>query len=320
MTSKNAAKCWLATVLALAACAETRAEPPVPTQKPSTTLASSAKPSPKASVAPELPPAPAVHYAWLDEPGAPKSDGSLLARFAPPKGFQRIDLPAGSFGAFLRTLPLAPSGTPVLAYHGGVILPSTHENLAAVVAIDVGKGDLQQCADSVIRLHAEWLYGKGRRDEHYHAAAGLDLPFARYLAGDRLAYEGGKLSLNKIAPKTEATHAIFRKWLDEVFGWANTGSLAKEGALVTVADATAGDFFVMPGVPFGHAVVILDVAKSADGKRMVLLGQGYMPAQSFHVLRPNASATWFAVDEASGEMVTPFWKPFPFSTLRRLGA
>jgi hypothetical protein len=318
----NAALPWLLCAIALCACAQTRAEPPVPVPQSAlaTAKAGSVASSAMAQPAPSSVPTPAVHYAWLAEPSAPKSTDSLWARFPAPAGYKRIELATGSFGAFLRTLPLSPEGTPVVAYHGGVIHPATHPNVAAVVAIDVGKGDLQQCADSVIRLHAEWLFGKGRQDEHYHAAAGLDLGFPRYLEGDRLSYENGKLSLTKIAPKSEATHAGFRHWLDEVFGWANTASLAKEAAPITISEATAGDFFVMPGVPFGHAVLILDVARSDDGKRKVLLGQGYMPAQSFHVLRPSATETWFVVDEASGEMVTPFWKPFPFATLRRLGA
>ena len=57
-----------------------------------------------------------------------------------------------SFGAWLRRLPLTPAGTSVLSFRGDVILPSDHENLAALAALDVGASDLQQCADSVVRL------------------------------------------------------------------------------------------------------------------------------------------------------------------------
>jgi hypothetical protein len=72
---------------------------------------------------------------------------------------------------------------------------------------------------------------------------------------------------------------------------------------------------VLPGGP-GHAILILDVAEAPDGRRVALLGQGFMPAQDFHVLRAGASA-WFSLD---GEDVdTPFWPaPFPWSSLRRM--
>jgi hypothetical protein len=65
-------------------------------------------------------------------------------------------------------------------------------------------------------------------------------------------------------------------------------------------------------------VLVLDVAVAADGRKVALLGQGYMPAQNFQVLRPGPQAIWFAIDPASPALSTPFWRPFPWSTLRRL--
>lgn len=257
---------------------------------------------------------PAPTYAWL---GGKAPSSTLLERFPTPQGGARVPVAAGSFGRFLRTLPLAPPGTPVLSYAGGVLRAADHPNVAAVADLDVGKHDLQQCADSVIRLHAEWLWSRGRIDAHYKTGSGLVLAFDRYLAGERLRVEGGAASLATIAPKKPASHALYRAWLDDVFGWANTGSLVKEATPVALADLAPGDFFVMPGAPFGHAVLVLDVAEVA-GKRFLLLGQGFMPAQSFHVLADGGA--WFALDETSGAITTPFWKPFPFSSLRRLGA
>ncbi len=43
---------------------------------------------------------------------------------------------------------------------------------------------------------------------------------------------------------------------------------------------------MQPGAP-GHAVLVLDLATDAQGHRVVLLGQGFMPAQSFSVLHPG---------------------------------
>jgi hypothetical protein len=256
-------------------------------------------------------------YPWLSDPtlavAAPAD--SIEARFAPPQGFERVEVAAGSFAAWLRRLPLAPPGTSVLSFRGDVILPSDHENLAAVVAIDIGDQDLQQCADSVIRLHAEWLWSQGRRDMSYRAAAGTDMPWERWARGDRVVARGKSFGW-KASGKPVEGHAAFRRYLDAVFAWANTGSLARDTQVVAVAALAPGDFVVQPGSP-GHAVLVLDLAQAPDGRRAVLLGQGFMPAQSFQVLRPSRQGAWFVIEPGSEALATPFWAPFPWKALRR---
>ena len=100
----------------------------------------------------EASPSAKVDYAWETDL---KAHDTLEQRFAPPAGYTRVKVESGSFGAFLRTLPLAAPSTPVVSYTGKTLHEATHANIAAVVAIDIGKADLQQCADSVIRMHAE---------------------------------------------------------------------------------------------------------------------------------------------------------------------
>ncbi len=259
-------------------------------------------------------------YPWFDGTNqrVPRAEGSLEERIPTEPGFSRVKLESKSFGSFLRTLPLAAPNTPVLSYRGDVIRGVDHPNVAAVVAIDIGNRDLQQCADAVIRLHAEYRYAQGHRDHVYRAASGTKLSFARYAAGDRLRVNGNNLSFVPGARPAEPTHALLRTWLDDVFGWANTGVLARDAAHVKLADLRVGDFFVLTGVPYGHAVLVLDMAEDAGGRRALLLGQSFVPAQNVHVLRPNASTVWFVVNEAEGAVSTPFWEPFPFDSLRRL--
>lgn len=272
--------------------------------------------APASAPAPE-PPSPSA-YPWLAHPAAsmPPPADSLDARFAPPAGFARVEVAAGSFGAWLRRLPLAAPGTPVLSYRGGVVLPPDHGNLAAVVAIDVSPSDLQQCADSILRLHAEWLWSKGARDQSYRAASGAPMPFARWARGERMVPEGLGFTWTTSA-RPDGGHASFRKWLDAVFTYANTGSLARDTEAVPPADLRPGDFVVQAGAP-GHAVLVLDVARAADGRRALLLGQGFMPAQSFHVLRPGGRADpWFVVEPGDQALSTPFWAPFPWKALHR---
>ncbi|AKT37254.1 DUF4846 domain-containing protein [Chondromyces crocatus] len=263
----------------------------------------------------------AASYPWLGDPSlaaaAPPPVDTLLARFpSPPPGFTRVDLAGGSFGAWLRHLPLAAPGTPVLRHSGGVILPPDHRNLAAVVAIDIGQADLQQCADAIIRLHAEWRWARGDRDLSYRAGAGIELPFDRWVRGERPVQRGEALVWEPKTRSSPKDHPTFRGWLDGVFMWANTGALAQQAQPVAVEQIAPGDFVVQPGTP-GHAVLVVDVARASDGRAALLLAQSFMPAQNVHVLRPSVDATWFVVSPDDQALVTPFWKPFPWRWLRR---
>lgn len=252
-------------------------------------------------------------------PWAPTAVDRLDQRFAPPSGFVRDAAAPGSFGAFLRTLPLLPSGALVVDYRGEPLYDGGHHpNIAAVVDLDIGKANLQQCADSVIRLDAEWRYGAGKRDLSYKAASGTTIPYAQYVAGERAVAKGKGIELVRRSGPAGDSHALLRTYLDDVFAWANTASLERDASRVAFRDLRAGDFFVMSGSPFGHAVLILDVARDESGRLALLLGQGYMPAQSFHVLRESERSTWFVVDKNATEVKTPFWAPFPVQSLRRL--
>ncbi|HEU4409404.1 MAG TPA: DUF4846 domain-containing protein [Polyangiaceae bacterium] len=265
-------------------------------------------------------------YPWFSERrlGWPEPVARLSERFAPPPGFARVPLGAGSFGAWLRALPLAAEGSEVRSFRGGLVREAGHPNVAAVVALDVGGEDVQQCADSIMRLHAEWRWSRGDRAVSYRAASGVAMPYERWARGERPRPEG--LSL-RWAPRAlpGGGYPSFRAYLTEVFRYANTGSLAAQGAKVAPGELRPGDFFVLPGAP-GHAVLVVDVATDAAGRRAALLAQGFMPAQSFHVLRPDAEAAlsagsaWFLLDPEAPGVKTPFWPTFPWASLRRLDA
>jgi hypothetical protein len=93
-------------------------------------------------------------YPWRDA-NATQSD-TIATRFSPPDGYIRSPAAAASFAEWLRNIPLAPEGTPVRLHDGS--LKWSQEPQAAVMDIDVGTRNLQQCADAVMRLRAEYLY------------------------------------------------------------------------------------------------------------------------------------------------------------------
>ncbi len=252
---------------------------------------------------------PAVHP-W------PGSDGQPLEeRVAPLPGCARVALEPGSFGAWLRRLPLRPGRPPVHLFDGR--RKGNQEAHEAVVAIDVGRGDLQQCADAVIRLRAEWLWERGCEESiAFHFTSGDLARWAAWKNGERPRVSGSRVTWEATA-RPDGSYAAFRRYLDTVFTYAGSLSLARE--LERVPDpkqVEGGDVLVQGGSP-GHAVMVVDVAADAHGARWFLLVQSYMPAQEVHLLRNPATpgSPWYPA-APSGELVTPEWT-FGFTDLRR---
>ena len=244
--------------------------------------------------------------------------GSLAQRFAPPAGFTRVTLAAESFGAWLRDLPLQPGRGEVRHFDGS--LKPTQRLHAAVLDIDTGRRDLQQCADAVMRLRGEYLWSADRAQSVcFRAANGDAMPYAAFRQGKRPP-PGRPAPWTPQAP-ADSSWQGFRTYLDRVFNFASTASLTRE--LRPVSDARAieaGDVFIEParGARYGHAVLVLDVADNARGERMFMIAQSYMPAQSVHVLinpRDPALSPWYRAP-ADGSLETPEWS-FPRASLRR---
>lgn len=242
-------------------------------------------------------------YPWTA--GEPPATRRLQA-IEPPPGFTRPPAPGKSFAAWLRNLPLKPEGTPVRLFDGR---PKPRQDVhAAVINIDVGRRDLQQCADAVMRLRAEWLYAQGRATEvAFDFTNGQRVPFVRYALGAR---PGRNASRWRRTARPNASYAAFRKYMTLVFAYAGTASLEKELRAVPLRDIAIGDVFIKGGFP-GHAVLVADIAEHpATHEKRFLLVQSYMPAQDIHVLKNPARADgdpWYDIPEDGAPLVTPEW-------------
>ncbi len=251
-------------------------------------------------------------YPWLSGPPGRDIESAL----PPPAGFERVPAAADSFAGWLRRLPLAPAGTQVMLHDGRPLVDQAI--IAAVVDIDTGTSDLQQCADAIMRLRAEFLYSRGLL-----GAIGFDLvtseryPFSAYSRGATPRQEGAGIALASGKPRG-AGHADLRRYLDLLFGFASTRSLARELQPVSsLREAEIGDVFIRPGQP-GHALIIADMAVNASGQRLALLVQGSMPARGIYVLNnirhPDLGA-WFAITDGQS-LITPGYE-FKPDELRR---
>lgn len=232
---------------------------------------------------------------------------TIYERFPAPKGYEKVKAPSGSWESYLQDFPLLPPGSPVLDYTGKPI--SDQKSHVAVLDIDVGKKDLQQCADAIIRLRAEYLWGKNQKDQiAFKFTSGHHYAWSAYAAGIRPEVKGNQVNFRQTAPADHSFEA-FRRYLDIVFMYAGTISLHRDMQQVNrKSEYQIGDVLVHPGSP-GHAVIIVDKAKNAKGESIYLLAQGYTPAQSVHIVKSGHSgiSPWFKIPQSGHFWHKRFW-------------
>ena len=222
-------------------------------------------------------------------------DGKTLeTRINPPEGFSRTDEKTGSLGDFLRNYEMQPDGSPVLLYNGH---ESWNQNAhIAVFKLPIENVNLQQCADSIMRVYSEYYRSKGEDDRiAFHFTNGFLASYSKWKQGYRIAVNGNNVSWVKSAEPDDSDET-FIKYLHTVFNYAGTASMATECRKIKLDDIRIGDVFLRAGSP-GHVLMVVDTAQNSDGKTAFLLAQGYMPAQEFHVLKNHGDDPWYYEDD-----------------------
>ncbi len=244
-------------------------------------------------------------YPWTD---GYQAQQDLVRRISLPPGYRRIPLEPGSFGYWLRHLPLK-NGPPPVLLHDGTRKPNQDAH-AAVVDIDVGYRDLQQCADAIIRLRAEYLFASGAGQAIvFNFTSGDPARFRDWARGMRPRLRGNTVSWVR-SSRVDRSYRNFRDYLNTIFVYAGSYSLERELTPVReVAGMKIGDVFIQGGFP-GHAVLVVDMAiHEISGRKIFLLVQSYMPAQDIHILKnllnPDLSP-WYVLDFGS-RLQTPEW-------------
>jgi hypothetical protein len=242
----------------------------------------------------------------LASAGVISPEGSSIGtRYNPPAGFHRLPAAEGSYTHFLRQLSLKPHGAKVHYYDGRI-----KENVgvyAGVLNMDVGTKDLQQCADAVMRLRAEYLFASGRAEEiHFNLTNGFRADFAKWMQGYRIVVSGRNASWRKTAAPA-SDHGSLRNYLDFVYSYAGSLSLSRELKPVVWRDMQPGDILIFGGSP-GHAETVTDMAVDGRGKKVFLLSQSYMPAQEIQILENPSNmgiSPWYELWEAPYMVQTP---------------
>lgn len=241
---------------------------------------------------------------------------NLQTRVNPPEGYQRVKEKKGSLGRFLREYKLKKAGTKVKLYNGRN--KKNQDAHMAVFKFPLEKADLQQCADSVIRVYAEYFWETGQYDKiSFQFANGFQAEYIKWREGFRIQVAQRTSWIN--GGRYDDSYDNFKRYLRMVFAYSSTLSLDRESEKVKVADIKTGDIFIKGGSP-GHVVMVVDVCENEEGKKAFLLGQGYTPAQQFQLLKNPAHEDdpWYYADEIRYPLETPEYR-FNKGTLKRPG-
>ncbi|MBC7865729.1 MAG: hypothetical protein IAF38_22335 [Bacteroidia bacterium] len=247
-------------------------------------------------------------YSWLE-----KTDNlnTIETRIKVPDGFTRMPLTNNSFAYWLRHLPLKPANTPVKTWDGEL---KYDQNMhCAVVDLDFIGGNLQQCIDAIIRLRAEYLLSANREDEiqFSYSCCTEKIAWKKWKNGWRtkIINTNGKSSFEWVkTQKADSSLKNFRSYLHNVMNYAGTLSLSRDMKKTEVSQLLTGDAFVHGAAPgAGHGVLIVDMAVSASGKKLMLLGQSFNPAENFNIIKSSGKySPWFEMDFGE-ELKIPQW-------------
>lgn len=186
---------------------------------------------------------------------------------------RKAEYDKGSFAYYVQHFPRKKSTT-VKAWDGTIL----KNRSLGVLDIDVPQ--YQQCADAIIRLHAEWLYKQKRyRDIHYNFTNGFKCDFVHWANGYRVKVKGNKTSWYRVTNKKDYSYQNFKKYLEQVFYYAGTISLSKELSECNYMP-NIGDVFVISGE---HAVIIVDKIYH-NNRPYYLFAQSWIPAQNIEII------------------------------------
>ena len=209
-------------------------------------------------------------------------DGTTVQeRFSVPDGFERVTVEIGSFGEYLRNLPLMADGEKLYFWNGILCENPAH---AAILKRDMPK-KYEQCADTVIRLYADYLYKNKQYDKLVFVFNnGFVCDFEHFTQGYRPSKNADKWETSPDYWKGY-DERVFNVFLDYVYLYANTASLYEnELKKVDINDISIGDVFITPGFP-GHIVLICDMIKNTvTGELRFMILQGSMPALQPHIM------------------------------------
>ena len=226
-----------------------------------------------------------------------KDSLTIKTRVNIPEGYKRVSYPKGSFEEYLRNYKLKPFGSKIINYNDSEYF--WQRGHIGILEIPVPKNGLQQCADALIRIRSEYLWGNNRKDEiGFKFTSGHYCSWIKYAEGFRPKIDGKKVSFHKTASANHSKENFY-KYLNLIYMYSGTLSLYNELESVKAEDLKIGDMLIKGGSP-GHIVMLADEVINEEGQKLFLLFQGNTPAQSVHLvknLEDSSISPWYKLKD-----------------------
>jgi hypothetical protein len=235
---------------------------------------------------------------YVTKPNYINEAGSTVSeRINLPEGYARSIYPAASFQKYIQDYQLKEFGAKVINYDGSEY--GYQRGHVGVLEIPVPSNGLQQCADALMRIRAEYLWDQNRKGEiGFNFTSGHHCSWKSYSEGFRPKINGSRVSFHKTA-SANTTKENFYNYLNLIYTYAGTQSLYDElPKLTSVNDIEIGDMLIYPGSP-GHVIMVVDAATDDLGEKLFIFAQGNTPAQSVHMLKnPTNSglSPWYEIE------------------------
>jgi len=242
---------------------------------------------------------------------------SNIGEISPPsKDFYRIEVKKNSFADFLRKLSLKKPGSNVVNYRGGVFKSGADTSVAFVVDMDIAGRRLEQCMDILIRLYAEYLWGKKQMANFI-----LPLPGGHWLEwqdwkmGFRPVFKGIDVSMFRSA-QPDSSHQSYTAFLNTIYSESHTQQFYHAYQPIERREVKIGDIIIKKGTK-GHAIMIMDLTKNEHGQMMALIGNGDTPACQFFLLNYKTKNPWIPLNFDQETLTLPLKRKMTWDGLRR---
>ena len=241
-----------------------------------------------------------------------RPEGTTIAsRVILPKGYKRIPYEEDSFQTYIRNYPLKPFGAAIINYDGSEHF--SQDGHFGILDLQVAENGLQQCADVLIRLYAEYLWEHKKYEAiGFEFTSGHYCSWLKYAEGYRPNIKGNKVTFVK---KRSEDHSKknFVKYLNLIYNYSGTLSLYNElNPVKRVNELRIGDMIVSPGTP-GHVAMIVDVIANEKGERRFVIMQGYTPSQSVSLLKNEGSdmSPWYVLKMGAPLLIPGYYFETP---------
>ena len=167
---------------------------------------------------------------------------ALSIRIVTPAGYTRTEEEENSLGSFIRNYGVKEHGAKVLLHDGSE--KNNQSAHAAVFQLPLENRNLQQCADSVMRMYAEYFLATKQYDRIvFHYSDGFAASYSKWIQGYKIKVTNDKAKWVENSECNDS-YESFQEYMRLVFAYAGTYTMKSESKEIELSEIKIGDVFL----------------------------------------------------------------------------